>query len=310
MLDLRSLRHVLALHRYQHFGRAAEALHISQSALSQSISAIEQSLGVALFERGAKGVRPTRFGELLIERGAKLLVGASELQRDLVLMQGKDVSDFRVAAGVYSADLLIGDALARLSMSRPGLRINVTIGNYLAVARAVREERVEVGIADLVVAAEYPGLETLELRSFPFVIACRAGHPLAGRNDVQLSDIVRYPLVGPPLPSPVAARLPAAYAAGRRDVASGDFYPTIAIDSPKLALQIAAASDALFPVPAEWLGANRQNLPIEVLNFQEHWMRADHGIIWLRERPLSPAAAEFMKVMRGIADTESAASER
>jgi DNA-binding transcriptional LysR family regulator len=305
MIDLRSLRYAVTLERYQHFGRAAEALHISQSALSQRIGAMEQSLGVALFERDSSGVRPTKYGELLVERGGKLLADASELQRELALMQGIDVDELRLAVGGYPADLLVGEALGRLSKSRPGLKINVTTGNFFKVAEAVREERVEVGVAGLSVATENPVLATLLLRPLHFVIACRPGHPLAGRNDLQLSDILRYPLVGPPIPARIAARLPVAFAAGYRDQASGDFQPNIATDLPSLALQIAADSDALFPAPAEWLATCRQSVAIEILDFAEPWMTANHGIIWLRDRPLSPAAAAFMDLMRSIAGIEA-----
>lgn len=301
MIDLRSLRYAVTLERYQHFGRAAEALHISQSALSQSISAMEQTLGVALFERDSKGVRPTRYGELLIERGGKLLADASELQRELALQQGIDVDELRLAVGVYPADLSVGEALGRLSKCRPNLKINVTTGNFFTVAEAVLEERVEVGVAGLSVANEDPALATLPLRPLHYVIACRRGHPLAGRNDLQLGDIVRYPLVGPPLPARIAVRLPVAFAAGYRDPASGDFLPNFTTDLPNLALQITATSDALFPAPAEWLANCGQGAAIEILDFTEPWMTATQGMIWLRDRAPSPVATQFMNLLRGIA---------
>ncbi len=80
--SLRALRHAIALARHRHYGRAAAALNISQPALSRSVAALEDVVGVQLFERGRGGVRPTEFGQLLVSRGAALLDGAEMCIRD------------------------------------------------------------------------------------------------------------------------------------------------------------------------------------------------------------------------------------
>ena len=67
-IDIRLLRQVLALSKHRNFARAAEALHISQPALSRSIAGLEQSLGVQLFDRTSAGVEPTIFGQTSFNR--------------------------------------------------------------------------------------------------------------------------------------------------------------------------------------------------------------------------------------------------
>ena len=75
-MDLRRLRHVLALAEAGNYLRAAEAMHISQSALSRSIQSLEATLGVTLFDRSNRRVEPTEFGRLLIEHAMKLDLAA------------------------------------------------------------------------------------------------------------------------------------------------------------------------------------------------------------------------------------------
>ena len=64
--SFRQLRHVLALYEHRNYRRAAEALHLTQSALSVSIRRIEDEYGVPLFIRDQAGVRPTEYGEVVV----------------------------------------------------------------------------------------------------------------------------------------------------------------------------------------------------------------------------------------------------
>ena len=68
MFELRHLRHALGLAEHRNFARAAEALHISQSALSRSIQSLEESLEVTLFDRAHGGVEPTIFTDRKFNR--------------------------------------------------------------------------------------------------------------------------------------------------------------------------------------------------------------------------------------------------
>ena len=70
---LRQLRYFESLARHTHFGRAAEACAISQPALSVQIKELEEGLGVTLFERGARSVRLTGFGEAFAKRTRDIL---------------------------------------------------------------------------------------------------------------------------------------------------------------------------------------------------------------------------------------------
>ena len=75
MITIRQLKYFLALARYQHFGKAADSVAISQPALSMQIKEMEEILGVTLIERASKGVHLTAEGSEVAER-AKVILGA------------------------------------------------------------------------------------------------------------------------------------------------------------------------------------------------------------------------------------------
>jgi DNA-binding transcriptional LysR family regulator len=79
MITQRRLRHLLSLVEHAHFGRAAEALNISQPALTKSIQALESELGVALLDRKRGALGLTVFGELVARRSRALLDGEADM---------------------------------------------------------------------------------------------------------------------------------------------------------------------------------------------------------------------------------------
>jgi DNA-binding transcriptional LysR family regulator len=99
MLDLRLLHHALTLTRHRNFARAAEALHLTQPALSRSIAGLEAALGEKLFDRTRQGVAPTSFGQMLLARAQALVDDAAELERDFTLLRGLQIGELRVGAG-------------------------------------------------------------------------------------------------------------------------------------------------------------------------------------------------------------------
>ena len=114
MLELRLLHQALILARHRNFARAAEALHLTQPALSRSIASLESALGERLFDRTRQGVEPTSFGRMLLARAQPLVDDANELERDFFLMRGLEIGELRVGAGAYAAELSVGQAAGRL----------------------------------------------------------------------------------------------------------------------------------------------------------------------------------------------------
>ena len=120
---IKQLQYLVALHEHGHFGRAAEAMFVSQSTLSAGIRELESLLGVTLVERSRRVVRFTPLGNAVVAKAHRLLREAEELS-DLVQASGKPLSgELRMSVIPTIAPFLLPRMLPRLRKERPQLRL-------------------------------------------------------------------------------------------------------------------------------------------------------------------------------------------
>ncbi len=124
-LTLRQLRYFEALARHGHFGRAAEACAISQPALSVRIREMEEEMGVALFERGARRVRLTGFGEAVAGRAREILRAVDDLGDLARAAEGRLAGRLRIGVIPTVAPYLLPRVLGDLGRHWPELEVHV-----------------------------------------------------------------------------------------------------------------------------------------------------------------------------------------
>ena len=124
-LTLRQLRYFHVLAQEGHFGRAAESASISQPALSMQIKELEEGLGIQLFERTARQVRLTAFGELFSDRAVEILRSVDELEDLARVSKGQLSGRFRLGIIPTIAPYLLPAVMQKLSADLPGLNLNV-----------------------------------------------------------------------------------------------------------------------------------------------------------------------------------------
>jgi DNA-binding transcriptional LysR family regulator len=310
VIELRLLRHAVTLGRLRNFSRAAEALHLAQPSLSRSIASLEEALGVQLFDRGTKGVEPTAYGRLLLERGAALLAGEAELRRELELLAGLESGTLVVGAGPYAMEVSVGTALTRLLRAHPRLRVRAITASPEDVARKVLAGEVDVGVASATALGEAPQLQLEALPSHDVFFAVRPGHPLAGKSRLTLEDVLRFPLVSTLLAGESATAAAAYDGAGSIDPDSGNFTPALHVDSLSLARRIARETDALFPGTRSMLAPDVEAKSLVTLDFHHPGMRTDYSLISLRDRSPSPAARVLIEAVREVEAEVASADAR
>lgn len=167
-LTLKQFRYFEALARHNHFGRAAEACAISQPALSMQIKELEETLGAGLFERGAKQVSLTRFGQDFAQRVRGILRAVDEL--DDLARASHDILTGRLRIGViptvapYLLPTIIGD-LTRLN---PGLDLHLRETVTPKLLAELAEGRLDTAIVALPVSE--PSLTEMALFTEEFVL--------------------------------------------------------------------------------------------------------------------------------------------
>jgi DNA-binding transcriptional LysR family regulator len=205
-MTLVQLRHLLSLAKTGSFSRSAEALFLTQPALSRSIRALEDELGQALFDRVGRRSELTPFGRDVVAR-ARLLVGAADDLRDsgAQLARG-DVGSLRIGLGSGPGALLMTPMLMHMARHHPRLRLDIARGSTELLERGLRERMIDALVVDARSLAPEPDVRVSDTYEMRGAFLCRRGHPLLRRRRSSLSfDQLRaYPMASTPLSDEVA----------------------------------------------------------------------------------------------------------
>lgn len=207
MNDLRQLRHFVALAEHGHFARAAEAVHLSQPALSRSIQALESSLGCNLVDRHSRGISLTTHGQLVLEHAQRLLAGSQALKNAVSQLGNLQTGELHLGAGPYPAARLVPRAVGRMALRYPRVRVNLQIGNWLELRSSLLDDALELFVADSRELLGDPLLCIEPLQRHSGVLFCRPGHPLLAHARLQMQALLDYPMAGTQLPLAVAQNL-------------------------------------------------------------------------------------------------------
>lgn len=299
MLDLKRLKHLVALADEGHFGRAAEHVFLSQPAFSRSIQAIENDLGLRLFDRGAEGVKPTPAGAFLIERARRLLFDAHCLQRDAALYRESRLGDTAFGVGSFPAAVLMPRVLPALRLGYPGIALRLEIDNWPSLQQRLLAEDIEFFAADTRDIPPDPRLEFQPLGRFAAHLYARAGHPLAG-PPCQLADVMAFGIAATKLPEVIQklfSRL-----GGRRD---GSFALALQCDDLPLLRTLALQTDTVIGVPDVWVNsagvaAGERLVQLRVEGLPDVY--SDTRIVSLHNRTPSPMARVVIAALRDAAE--------
>lgn len=197
MIEIRHLRHIMALAEYQSFKKAAKSIGISQPALTISIRIAEDWFGAKLFERRPRMVVPTPYGSIVIEGARKILVKVDEVKRDVDLMHGLQKGTIRIAADPYLAEGLLGPVIGSLIENYPKLKFDIIDGNWNSLIDMLKEGQVEMILAayskETDLQVEEKEVNFIQIKGPAPVYFVRAGHPLANKKKVDVEDIKKYP---------------------------------------------------------------------------------------------------------------------
>jgi DNA-binding transcriptional LysR family regulator len=299
-IDLRQCRHVLALDQHRNFARAADALGLTQPALSRSLQALEKSIGARLFDRNRTRVEPTPVGERLIERARLLVNQARDIEQDLKQMLGLEVGLLRIGAGPYPADLSVGTAIGRLVRRHPALMVDLSVADWSELIRRVASGELELAIADTGLAKQDDRLVVDSLPQHKLSFFCRKGHPLAGLAGLMLDELRKFPLVGTALPPQLAALAAKEGKGMRANLPAGVTAPEIRVDTFPLARRIVMESDAIGGAVPSQIEDSVARGEVVTLPLDLPWLKTGYGIIRLANRTPSPAAESFMQILREV----------
>ncbi len=292
-LEVRHMRHVIALAEHGSFARAATALGLSQSALSRSIQSVEREIGSSLFVRTASGVDPTDGGHVFIARVRQIAQLTDDLDRDLVNERGLQSGHLHVGGGPFPAQSMLADALARFVADYPRIVVRMMMRDWDELLRRLRAREIEFFVAEFSTFGSENDLDIEPLASHPTFIIARREHPLAGRGPLGLADGFAYPYasltrIPPRSLEPIRLaqrRSPDATAAYR-------VFPALEFNALDAVRKIVLGSDALMVAPLASVADELEGGRLVVLGSEPH-LATRYGIVQLKGQPLTAAGVRF-----------------
>ncbi len=299
-VELRHLAALEAVAREKSFGRAADRLGYTQSAISQQIGTLERIVGERLVERpgGPRAVSLTDAGELMLRHAEAIVARLDAARADMASLRAGETGTLRVGTYQSVGARVIPEVMRRFRTEHPAIQLEL----HEPTTDPELGDLIESGDLDLAFCS--PPLlpdgpfETLRLMSDPYVLVVPAESDLAARESASLADLGDLSLIG------------------SQACASG-VYLEESLRKSGVKLEYAFRSDdngtvqglvaagfgvALTPLLAVMPGDER----VKVIRLEPQIPRREIAVVWHRDRHRSPAARAFVEIAREV----SAAVER
>jgi DNA-binding transcriptional LysR family regulator len=197
-LDPRQLRAFLTIVRLGSLGLAAEALHITQPALSRIVRRLESQLGVQLFERRTTGMELTSFGYALLPHATFLSEEAALAIEQINSLRGLGQGTIRIGAVASAAIMLLPAVLESVLARWPNLHVQITEAVEDVLKVALTNNSIDVAVSGLMEESE----DIVQVAEHKFTdrysVISAATNPLQQRTNLTVHDVVGIPWVMPP----------------------------------------------------------------------------------------------------------------
>lgn len=196
-MELRHLTVFVAVAEEASFTRAADRLHLVQSAVSASVRGLERELGAALFDRTTRRVELTDAGDALLPEARQVLAAVNAAREAVDQVSGGLRGTLRLGTmqGQAMRAVSVPRLLARFRAEHPGVEVHVShVGGSVLMADQVRTGRLDLAFVSLP-ERRPSGLTLTRISREQMQIACPKGHPLATRAEVDLEALADEPFI-------------------------------------------------------------------------------------------------------------------
>ena len=302
-LEIRQLRHVLVLAELGSFARAAPVLHLSQSALSRSIQAVEQQVGAALFLRSAAGVVPTDIGRVVAQRARQVVQMAEEIEQEVLSNHTLQTGQLCVGTGPYPIETIITPALTRFISTHPLVSVRLHLADWDVLLPRLRSREMDFFVAEISTLHRETDLAVEPMSEHALYFVGRRGHPLALRKEVKPGDTFAFPFAAPArIPPRLLAPMLSAKSKAADSASLARPFPTIECNVVSAVKRVVEGSDALTALTLPCIAAELREQRLALIG-SEPWMSVHYGIVRLKDRPISSAAARLREF---VIDAEAA----
>jgi DNA-binding transcriptional LysR family regulator len=298
-LRLRDLDMLMAVAQSGSMAKAANRLSISQPAISKSISEMEHTLGVKLFDRVVKGVEPTRYGRALLKWAAAVFDDLRRGVEEIEFLADPTAGELRIGVAEPMQGGFIPKVIDRVTRQHPRISVEVwPVSQWTAQLRELRARNVDLQVGRLMQTQNENDLHTEVLFNDRAFVVASPHHRVAKRRRIELADLVDELWSLPPAATTVAGQMIA------------DAFRGLGLDLPKRSVftpsiqvhcGLLATGRYLAVFPGSLLQFGLQHMPIKVLPVRWPTMDLPVGVTVLKQRTLSPVAQLFIEHAREVA---------
>lgn len=296
-LKPRHLHLLVALDDYRNVGKVAASICVTQPAVSKSLAELEKGLGVKLFERTVRGVHPTPFGECLIRHARTVLADLTRARDELKSLKAGASGSLCIGALSTAAVAMVPRALAAFKQRAPGTTVLVRESTMETLLPELWSGNVDLIVGRLPDQRSVHGLEEKVLSEEAVTLVAGTHHPLARRKRLRWPDLMAYPWVLPPVDTMLREPLERAFERHASPMPSNAI-ETLSLNIIRTYLELTDAIACL----ADHLAHHYEKLGVlSILALELPKLTRPVGIVWSRQRALSPSAKLMVNCLEQVA---------
>ena len=279
--------------------RAAEAAGMSQPAASTLLRGFEEALDVPLFERHARGIAPTPYGEILVRHARAILAEIDQVQEEIASLKSGLSGQASVGTVTTPGTNLVPLAVGLLKQKHPGLMVSIDVDHSRPLIERLLGGQIDMAVARLLDSRGAGELQFEPLGEESHAIIAGGSHPLAGTTGIWLQDLLGQPWILPPPGSVLRDRLATVF------LQQGLPMPANVVQTQSLPaiLGLLRSTDAVVPLPRETVQPLCDSGFLSVLIDNVGVTMTPFGIITRRKHDLSPGAQALLDAIRSTART-------
>ena len=292
-MELFQLETFLAVAENRSFSRAAQKLHRTQPAVSQTIRKLESDVGEPLFDRSSRDANLTDAGRLLVDYAEKLLNLRSEAGSAIVELRQLHAGKLAIAANEFTSIYLL-PVLEKFRRQSPMIKVTVQRSLSSQIAQEVLNHKVEMGMLSF--SPDVAGLRSTVVYKDELAFVVHPRHPLASAKEVHIRQLGAESFIAHNVPSQYRAKVLEAFRRHKTPLNMQVELPTIEAIKRFVAMGNGVALVPGVCLENELRRGELVHVPVRELKF-ERKLR----IIYRRNSSLSHAARAFLKVIEAVA---------
>jgi DNA-binding transcriptional LysR family regulator len=296
-LKTRQLLLLVALAEEGNIHRASEVLNMTQPAASKLLKDLEDVLGVSLFDRLPRGMRPTAYGEAMIRHARVALSSLNHAHDEVQALKAGRFGQVSVGAITTPGIMLLPQAIAQVKQTHPTLRVRLEVETSDVLMERMAQGKMDILVARLFAQHDKTALRFEAMAEEPAVAVVRPGHPLLSVDKLSLRDLAAWGWIVPPDGSVLRHRFDLMFREEGLD-APDNLIETAAL---LFVTKMIAEGDMIGLLAGDVGRYYAQHNIVAVLPIELPCRMDAFGLITRTDRPLSPAARVMLSAIKAAA---------